>query len=439
MFRLQNFGDTSTFSDSRTAIWFASMIDPENPVRPCVLFVVYGSGHIGKVAPVIQHLEAGGVRCELLALTLGFRQALKLGLQPKGYADFMHLVNQEAALARGRQLLDGNSHPDVDPFESLCYLGVNYEEWVETYGEAGAAEHYAANGRRGFLPVHFLGRVIDDLRPDVVVSTGSPRSEQAAIEAAVRRGIPSLTMVDLFGLPHDAYLRNKVFADRITVLSGFVKNNLMAAGIDASRIVVTGCPAYEGLFDVAHEEASANLRLKLGWQGLKVVMWAGNYEEPGPGVTDDVLGTGLALDVERRLRAWVVARPDAALLIRYHPSQYHLFPDLGAHPRVYRSVPTIDELAPQLHLCETLVVQTSTVGFEAALIGKRVLSLSWSPMVINLDFDYGRLRLGESVVQAEDLVVALDQSARPIDRAVFPPPGLATPRVAAEILALASA
>ena len=146
-----------------------------------VLFVVYGSGHIGKVAPVIRHLEAQGVRCELLALTLGYKQAQKLGLNPKGYRDFMHLVNREAVLARGRNLLDGNVHPDVDTHETLCYLGVNYQEWVDAYGEEEAARRYAGGGRRAFLPVRFLASVIDDVKPSVVVSTGSPRSEQAGI------------------------------------------------------------------------------------------------------------------------------------------------------------------------------------------------------------------------------------------------------------------
>ncbi|MBT9512442.1 MAG: hypothetical protein IV104_08840 [Acidovorax sp.] len=403
-----------------------------------VLFVVYGSGHVGKVAPVIKHLRAQGVPCELLALTLGYEQARRLGLSPKGFRDFLHLVDRDRVLARGEKLLDGNSHPDVDTFESMCYLGVNYEEWVARHGEQGAADRYREGGRRSFLPVDFLGRIIDSIQPSVVVSTGSPRAEQAAIEAAILRGVPCLTMVDLFGLPHDAYLRNKVFADRITVLSGFVRSNLLTAGIDASRIVVTGCPAYDGLFDPALPLAAAELRHSLGWDDFDVVMWCGNFEEPGLGVTPDVAGTALALDAEQRLRAWVDSRPDAALLIRYHPSQYHLFPDLGAHPRIYRSVPTKDALGPQLHLAGTLVVQTSTVGFEAALIGKRVLCLSWSPMVINLDFDYGRLGLGESIMRPDDIVPILNaSSARPIDRSVFPPPGLATPRVAAEILDLA--
>ena len=401
---------------------------------PCILFVVYGSGHIGKVAPVIKYLQAQCIRCELLALTLGYKQAERLGLAPKGYRDFMHLVDAKLALDYGRAIAEGNSHPDVDAYESLCYLGVNYLEWVEEFGAQAAAQKYQEGGRRSFSPVNFLARVIADVSPSVVVSTGSPRSEQAAIEAAVQSGVPCLTMVDLFALPHESYVRYKVFADRITVLSDFVKNNLVRAGIEASRIAVTGCPAYEPLFDTANQTAATVLRTSLGWEGLQVLMWAGNLEEPGEGVTEQFQGAGLALDVERRLRAWVASRRDVALLIRYHPSQYHLFPDLGAQDRVYRSNPVQDALVAQLHLSNTVVVQGSTVGFEAALIGKRVLCLSYSPMVINMNFDYAKLGLGESVSSPEDLLRVLDGVPGGVtNRNAFPPAGSATARVAAEI------
>jgi hypothetical protein len=395
-----------------------------------VLFVTYGNGHIAKVAPVVKALQAQGVPCVVLALTLGYKQALGLGLRPLGYRDLLFLADEAEVLRRGSAIAGENSHPDVDPHESLCYLGINYIEWVETYGEAGAAQRYAALGRRGFLPLNFMGKVIDHLRPSLVVSTSSPRSEQAAIEAAVARGIPSLTMMDLFALPHDIFLRQPVHAACITVLSEMVKQNLIQAGIEASRIVVTGCPAYDPMFDPANQAAGRELRQRLGWEGLKVVMWAGNLEEDGPGVTDQYRGTNLGVAVERQLRQWVDSRPDAALLVRYHPAQYHLFPDLGRHPRVYVSNPGADRLQPQLHASDIVLVQTSTVGFEAALVGKRVLTLSFSPLVLNFDFDYGRLGLGESVPSLEQLIPVIETGQGPArDGSAFPPPGLATPRV----------
>ena len=395
-----------------------------------VLFVTYGNGHIGKVAPVVRALEARGIPCVVMALTLGYRQAERLGLVPVGYRDFTSLVDLPRAQAYGQSLLGGNFHPDVDREESLCYLGINYAEWVDSLGDATAAEKYAAVGRRGFLPLNFLGRVIDHLQPGLVVSTSSPRSEQAAIEAAVARGIPSLTMMDLFALPHDNFLRQSVYADRITVLSEFVKNNLVAAGVETSRIEVTGCPAYDAMFDSENAEAGRRLRESLGWQDCRVLMWAGNLEEDGPNVDDRYCGTKLGIMVTTTLQSWVESNPDAALMIRYHPNQYHLFPLPTPHPRIYFSNPAVDKLQPQLHAADMLLVQTSTVGFEATLIGKRLLTLSFSPMVINFDFDYGKLGLAQSISSLDDLVHAVEHpSDQSLDKTAFPPQGAATPRV----------
>jgi hypothetical protein len=81
-----------------------------------VLFVTYGNGHIAKVAPVVKALEAQEVACSVLALTLGYQQAQRLGLNPLGYKDFLHLVDAGKALHYGRMLLSENRHPDVDEF-----------------------------------------------------------------------------------------------------------------------------------------------------------------------------------------------------------------------------------------------------------------------------------------------------------------------------------
>ncbi|WP_296869689.1 hypothetical protein [Tibeticola sp.] len=399
------------------------------------LFVSYGGGHITKVAPVVKHLQSLGVSCTVLALTIGFHAARVLGLSPVGYRDFMHLVDADRAIAMGRSLLEGNRHPLVDEHESACYLGVNYLDWVEQFGPEEAARRYARDGRRGFYPLVFMGRLLDHLKPSVVVSTSSPRSEHALLEAARQRGIPSLTMMDLFALPYDPYVKHPVKADRITVMSERVRANLMAGGVDAAMISVTGCPAYDALHDPAHVAAARDWRAARGWSDLHVVMWAG-YKEDGPGVPDHWFGTAFGVEVERRLRDWVSRRPDVALLVRYHPNQYHEFPFLGDQPRVHVAVSADEPAVTQLHASDVVIVQTSTIGLEAALIGKRVLNLTCAPSVIDLAFDYSVMGIAEPVPRLEDLTAALDQApSRPPGVEGLPPPP-AAPRVAAEILDL---
>ncbi len=415
-------------------------MDDATPARDGVLFVTYGNGHIAKVAPVVKALEARGVRCWVLALTLGFMQARRMGLQPLGYKDFMHLVDANKALAYGRKLWPENQHPDVDEFESCCYLGVNYLDWVERHGEEHAAQLYAKGGRRSFLPLQFMGRLIESLNPAVVVSTSSPRSEQAAIEAAVMRQLPSLTMLDVFATPQYSYVKHSVYADRITAPSRLAARQLHDAGIDDGRVRVTGCPAYDYLLDPAGCAEGVEWRRSRGWDKLHILLWTGSLELPSPPSPPELAGTGLGVQVERRLREWVRSRPDVALIVRYHPTQYHLFPAQGAQERVYVSNSAADRLSPQLQAADTVMVQTSTVGFEAALLRKRVLNLTFSPVVIHTEYDFSKLGLAEPVPSLEEIGVVLNSTPQPVeDLGGRPPPGEATPRVVEEILALACA
>lgn len=123
-----------------------------------ILFVCYGGGHIGKVVPVAQELIARGMDVHVMALTTGFRIAERSGLSPVGYKNFLHLVDDpKRALACGRALLEGNAHPDIDEVESLAYLGINYSEWVDTYGEVGAQRLYL-EGEADILSVALHGQ-----------------------------------------------------------------------------------------------------------------------------------------------------------------------------------------------------------------------------------------------------------------------------------------
>lgn len=363
-----------------------------------ILFVRYGGGHIGKFAPVAQELIARGMDVQIMALTAGFRIAKRLVFSPVGYKNFLHLVNDpQRVLECSRALLEGNAHPDIDEAESLAYLGINYSEWVDTYGEAEAARLYAEGGGRIFFPVCFMGKVLEEIRPAAVVTTSSPRSERAATEAAVMRGIPSLNIMDLFGLPYDIYPRQPVHPDCITVSSEFVRDNLVTAGIVPACILVTGCPAYDPLQDPDDLRKGAEFLRRMGWVGRTVLMYPGYLEDPSPCTPPEYLGNRFGLAVEQHLRAWVAEASGRALVVRYHPIQYHEFPDLGEQEGVYVSIATHESVAFLLHASNIVVVQTTTAGLEAALLSKRVLCLRFAPSVTSRKFDYSRMGLTEPV------------------------------------------
>lgn len=406
--------------------------------RRRAFLVTYGASHVAKIVPVVRELERRGVECLVMALTVGYKRAQQLGLHPLGYIDFLSLVRDpDAVLAVGATLTAENNHPDVARDESICYLGINFQEWVDTLGVEGAEKAYATRGRQGFMPVNFMGRVLDALQPGVVVATSTPRSEEACIRAAAARGIPTLTMVDLFAPPSDPFLRRPVQADVVTVVSEEVRERFLAAGLGQTQVRTTGSPDFDALFDPATRSAATEFRRRQRWDGLRVVMWAGILELENDSVPAEYRGAGLALQVETVLRRWVEMHENVALIVRYHPNQHHQFANLGAQERVYLSNPGQEPIAFLLHASDVVIHQISTAGFEAALLKKRVLYLGFSTWVANVDFDLSSFGPSECVQTLGELPEVLDSLGEECHlRKMHVPDGPAAPRVASEVIGL---
>lgn len=399
------------------------------------LFVTYGGGHIAMVLPVMRALRSlhPGVQCTLLALTTGHARAVREGEQPLGYRDFLHLVDAPAAHAHGRRLQAGNSSPDVSEEESLAYLGVNYLDLVAQHGEAGAAALYAREGRYGFLPLNFMRKLFDELRPDVVVATNSPRSEQAALEVAVERGIPSVGMVDLFGMDSDTYVLRTVKPQYTCVIAASVRERLLARGFAAEGVRVTGNPGFDGLFDETNATRAQEFLARKGWQGKKVILNAGAWEPVAHPDTDIPAGRSFPIEIEGILRNYVRSRPDTALILRYHPGDWSLYPRLPDEPQVHFSEPPNEPIHPLILAASVVTNTNSTVGLEAAVAGKPVISIENSPSV-HTWFSLAKLGVSYASPTHRDLPQTLDRVLDdPQPMHAFQSDGRAAGRVAAVV------
>jgi len=404
-----------------------------------VLFVSYGGGHVEMCLPVLRALREKVPGCEarVLALTTAAGVARRAGEEPLGFRDFCTGADGDQALRYGEQLIVGQQHPDVSREESLAYLGLNFLEWVQTLGEPAAWQRWRETGRQGFRPVNLFRRILRELRPDVVVATNSPRSEQAAIEAAQALGIPTLSMVDLFALPGDPYRARTVHADRIAVLSPAARDNLLEAGIARERIVVTGNPAFDGLAGAEARAAARRWRAERGWGERPMVLWAGHMEPED--AQPRWAGAALGNAVQETLLRWTLARDDACLAVRYHPNEWHRFLPPPAHARVHWSRPDREALLPVLAAADVVIVQATTVGAQAHAAGKQVLSLAFSPLVQRSGMDYARLGMGIAAADLDALPELLEQQLAGLHRDAEPAgsQGNAAERVAAEIAGLA--
>jgi len=392
---------------------------------PTWLFVCYGGGHVQALLPVAQQVRAQGIaRPVCLALTTAAAPVRAAGLEALGFADLVQ-PGDEAALARGRELAAGLQVQAAALEESVAYLGLSYADLAARLGEAEAAAQYARFGRQAFLPLGPLGRAVDRARPSLVVATNSPRAEQAAIEVARSRGIPSACLVDLLGIFERERLARPDFADAILVLNEGVRASLVAAGRDPTQVRVTGNPAFDSVHAPEMREQGARLRHEAGWDGLHVLLYASS---PEPAESPGMAGQGdpaFPRRLEAALVAAVQADPQLALWVRRHPSEGPADAIAAlAHPRIRvagRDMP----LHACIHASDEVLVTVSTVGVEASLAGKPVTQLRGS--ILDALSPYLRLGIARREARLEDIPALYRPGAVRLRPA---PDGLADPPAA---------
>lgn len=379
----------------------------KNPVR--VLLVTYGGGHITMVLPVMKALRElhPDIHLDLIALTTAYAVALNAGEDPWRYTDLKHLVDSKFVDNWGTRLAPLQRHPTVSAEETQAYVGVNFWDLVQQHGMEQALALHAERERFAYFPLHFFRRVLAYLKPDAVVATVSPRSEEAALQAAIEMGIPTLSMMDFYLHAFDPYRKRLYFADRITVVNEQVVQTLVCCGVPSSKLCITGNAAFDGLASPSlHAQAKA-WREAQGWKDKTVVLWAGHMDDYTAINIDPAVSTNYPLQVEAQLRRWVEAKTNRALIIRYHPNEMHFFPAGPTHPRVFISTRE-QHVHEAILVADLVVVQMSTVGLEAAVAGKPVVAMVNSPHCLRVHFDYEKLGVAHAAHMVEQLPFVME-------------------------------
>lgn len=351
------------------------------------------------LAPVYRALMTSGHPVTFLALTTAGMYLDNIDIPYIGYRHLPGATDPDVQMY-GRQLAaaipPGGPVPEA---ETIAYLGLNYRELVKQHGGSEAQRLYAEKGRQAFLPTGLFESWFTDFKPSLVISTNSPRSEQAAILAAKKAGIPAICAIDLFGLQEIQWIGNPGYADKICVLNEDVRQLLLTRGRKPEEIVVTGNPAFERLTSVDTQAAGSNLRQSRKWNdGLKTILWASQIEPAQHPFAPRRGDPELPRRIESQLRHFVYRHEEFRLVVRYHPSEQVCFDE--GQDRVEFS-PRNEDLAALLHAVDIVVVTSSTVGLEAYIAGRPVISVDCS--VFTDDAPYSRMGIATGVAKVENL------------------------------------
>lgn len=368
-----------------------------------VLFVTYGGGHVQMVMPVAERLRSEGVRTCILALTTAIGMVESSGLPFFTYADLPQFTDPATQSCGARLAADLPSNGVLPAIETQAYLGINYRDMERSLGPDEAAAIWAKVGRQAFHPVSTLREVMDDIRPALVVTTNSPRSEKAAVEAATALGIPAVAMVDMFALHEMKWLSRPDFGRHLFVLDESVRQRMIQLGRPANEVTVTGNPAFDSLHSAEVMAAGRALRAARGWgtDGRLVILSASTPEPELHPFTGEPANPALPRMVEEELRRIVTNDTRLELVIRRHPSEDQ---SVVIADRISPS-PRSDDISSVLHAVDLVVVTCSTVGLQAYLAGVPVISVEGS--VFTKDAPYGEYGMATPVADPSGLRAAI--------------------------------
>lgn len=361
------------------------------------LFVCYGGGHVRTLLPVIQMMRQNNI-ISVLGMTTA---ASVLEDASISYIGFKNLVTNEIDLS-GKELSKTINSPLIEQDEAIAYLGLNYADLELTLGKNEARKAYEKYGRAVFYPIFTMNKLLSQIQPDVVVATSAPRAERAALVAAGQLGIPSVCVADLFCIAESQWVKQKDFGTKICVLSEYVRQFLIDCGRCGDDIIVTGNPMFDRLSDPHLFEKALALKAKMGWQDKKVILFV-SQPEPKKNIFNEKEGDPtLPRRTEDKIVSLLDQHPDWVLVIRDHPNE----PGVLRKPRERVEIDDRKEsLSVLLKAVDVVVVLTSTVGIEAALLNKPVISLEMS--VFKETAPYSHMGISLGVQDLNDLKDAL--------------------------------
>ncbi|MCA6222238.1 UDP-N-acetylglucosamine 2-epimerase [Photorhabdus antumapuensis] len=364
-----------------------------------ILFICYGGGHVKMLLPIIQNIKNNNkYKINIIALTTARSVLDKYQINSLGFNELSFLVKDDRWKTFGKELVYENQiSPLINYNESIAYYGINYLDLVLQYGSLKAKEIYKYKDRQSFYPINFISKIISYFNPDLVIATNSPRSEKCAIDVATTNNIKSLCIVDMFALQEIKWIGKNNFATKICVLNDSIKNMFVQYGRKENDIIVTGNPAFDSLFDIDNEKIKQYLCQKNLSKSKIKILYASQPEPQKHPFNSKIGDPNLPRIIEKTLREFIKENKQYELIIRYHPSENIIYKE----QKNVKLSSKDEDLHILLHSIDLIIVTASTVGLEAHLIGKPVITIDNS--IFTDDAPFSKMGISTGVKEISEL------------------------------------
>jgi len=349
------------------------MTASRSAIRP--LLASYGGGHAHIIATVGRALLAADYDVNMIGFTTAYRALERANLPVKSIEDLLIEDEDRQYIDEIQKFLPSDTHPDVSDSETEAYFALGFRDLCEGFGKAEAIERTKSLGRKAFEPVSSMERYLRKTQPDVVITTTSPRFELAMLKAARNLGIPSVAIGDWFLIQEREWILNGEYAAHLCVLTESMVGQLLGEGLKGTRLHVTGNPAFDMLaLQDGNMQRRIDLRKEMGAEGKTVILWPAAGSEAAMG------GQKFATpeEVVEVMEAVCRTNPEYFYVMRPHPNNPFEMPDAAMNGILSPAGLSAED---GLLMADLVCVEVSTMGLQAALIGKPVICVGFADYV----------------------------------------------------------
>jgi hypothetical protein len=348
-----------------------------------ILLICYGGGHSSIIKIIIDKLILNSdfdyVIIPLNGAIDNFKNTL-YNDKVMTLSSFNILFDKDIdeILKYGRMLLKENYNPKIgiSKIESIFYLGLSFFDLVKEYGYCKAIEIYDQKKRQAFMPMGTMIKILEHIKPDLIITTTSPRFEYATIKSAKFLGIKSLQILDLFG---DDYPIPT--ADYIITMNQAVADKLKLNGNISSCFYPIGQPVLE---DTVYKVQNVNaLLIKSNFELLskKILLFSPtrNFIFNDDFSLREELDVRLINDIIFNILDKVAIQLNIQILIRPHPSDNIInYNEYINGKDFYSYIPSLD-LYQSIAISDFSLSYFSTISLQTLVCKKPSFTFNQNP------------------------------------------------------------
>lgn len=239
-------------------------------------------------------------------------------------------------------------------------------------------------------------RIIDVEKPDIIITTGD-RSDFVKIILSIGKKMDIPTLIVQHGVVDDHPVYGPIYADKMAVTGGAMKNVLIKRNVSPEQLVITGQPRYDIFLRItfSREKTCRELGISENKKIIVLTTQPVSHEE----------NASLLSVVTAAMKEF----PEAELVIKLHPDE-----KLRWYQRVMKSfsfnaviVKDID-IFELLNSCDVMITLYSTTALEAMILDKPVITINL--MNIPDVMPYAESGAAIGVYRAEDLAHAIKRA-----------------------------